>query len=256
MKDFIMSAASSSSVRPRTSSPRPWPRLFNLDLLFHTHLTCGEDLAKDLCSDLRCAALMQGLQKARLGSSSPAWLLCCAGTQEASHFQGERGAALNFHGNKAVTKAEHELFPWQQLRRSLSSGQVWEQLLSSLEDVTSTVRGAIRGNLSACRGPFPAWDPPVKPASLSSASAQGLCCPQLHSANSRHWWERRGVGWREQIPVSAMWEQPMFGAASTAALNSHLPSDQSRFPPLGIVQQEFCLCSHPISGMLPHSPQP
>lgn len=116
-----MSAASSSSVRPRTSSPRPWPRLFNLDLLFHTHLTCGEDLAKDLCSDLRCAALMQGLQKARLGSSSPAWLLCCAGTQEASHFQGERGAALNFHGNKAVTKAEHELFPWQQLRRSLQA---------------------------------------------------------------------------------------------------------------------------------------
>lgn len=50
-----------------------------------------------------------------------ALLLFRAGTQEPAHFQGKRGGALNFHENKAATKAEHELFPPRQLRRTLQT---------------------------------------------------------------------------------------------------------------------------------------
>lgn len=92
------------------------------------HLTCGEDLAKDLFSDLRRAARSQaGRSRAaggRTGSilaGRAALLLFRAGTQEPAHFQGERGDALNFHENKSATKAEHELFPLRQLRRTLQA---------------------------------------------------------------------------------------------------------------------------------------
>lgn len=61
------------------------------------------------------------------------------------------------------------------------------------------------------------------------------------------------MGWREQIPVGAVLEQPMFGAASTAALNSQLPSEQPsnfRNCPSGILP---LLTSHP---WIPTTPEP
>lgn len=65
-----------------------------------------------------------GAAEGRIGfilAGCAALLLYCAGTQEPAHFQGERGDALNFHENKSATKAEHELFPLWQLRRTLQA---------------------------------------------------------------------------------------------------------------------------------------
>lgn len=104
-------------------------------------------------------------------------------------------------------------------------GAAAEPCRGSLEDVTTTVRDAVPGGLSPCRVPFPGWDPPAKPASLSSASAQRLCCPQLYSALDTVVGEER----ERTNPCECC-----VGAASTAALNSQLPSGPSRPEELSI----------------------
>lgn len=82
-----------------------------LDLpVTHPPLTCGQGLGRDLCSDLLCAALIRGLQKARFILPSLAFVPCRA-TGGVSLPGRERGGALNFHGNKSVTKAEHRALP-------------------------------------------------------------------------------------------------------------------------------------------------
>lgn len=53
---------------------------------------------------------MAALLSPGAGFGHAALLAFCAEQQKPAHFQPERRDALNFHEDKAVTKAEHELF--------------------------------------------------------------------------------------------------------------------------------------------------
>lgn len=54
---------------------------------------------------------MAVLLSPRAGFGYASLLAFCAEQQEPAHFHPERRDALNFHEDKAATKAEHELFP-------------------------------------------------------------------------------------------------------------------------------------------------